>query len=67
MSIFYTGINPISKFKAVPIFLTINSAYASYAAASIHSLMQHTDPKRYYRVIILHDGLNYVTRLRSRS
>ncbi|MBQ3474109.1 glycosyltransferase family 8 protein [Candidatus Saccharibacteria bacterium] len=67
MSIFYTGINPISKFKAVPIFLTINSAYASYAAASIHSLMQHTDPKRYYRVIILHDGLNFVTRIRLRS
>ena len=67
MSIFYTGINPVSKFKAVPIFLTINSAYAPYAAASIHSLMQHTDPKRYYRVIILHDGLNLITRIKLRS
>ena len=67
MSIFYTGINPINKFKAVPIFLTINSAYAPYAAAAIHSLMQHTDPKRYYRVIILHDGLNLVNRIRLRS
>ena len=67
MSIFNTGINPINKFKAVPIFLTINSAYAPYAAASIHSLMQHTDPKRYYRVIILHDGLNLVNRIRLRS
>lgn len=67
MSIFYTGINPINKFKAVPIFLTINSAYAPYAAASIHSLMQHTDSKRYYRVIILHDGLNFINRIRLRS
>lgn len=67
MSIFYTGINPISKFKAVPVFLTINSAYAPYAAAAIHSLMQNTDPKRYYRVIILHDGLNLVNRLRLRG
>jgi lipopolysaccharide biosynthesis glycosyltransferase len=56
MSIFNTG-NPIKKHvKVVPVFLTINSAYAPYAAAAIHSLVQHTDPKRYYRVIILHDG-----------
>ena len=67
MSIFNTGINPINKFKAVPVFLTINSAYAPYAAASIHSLMQHADPERYYRVIILHDGLNLVNRIRLRS
>ena len=66
MSIFHTGINPINKFKAVPIFLTINSAYAPYAAASIHSLMERTDPKRYYRVIILHDGLNFINRIRLR-
>ncbi|MBR2725437.1 glycosyltransferase family 8 protein [Candidatus Saccharibacteria bacterium] len=66
MSIFYTGINPLNKFKAVPVFLTINSAYAPYAAAAINSLMQHTDPKRYYRVIILHDGLNLVNRWRLR-
>ncbi len=66
MSIFYTGINPLNKFKVVPIFLTINSAYAPYAAAAINSLMQHTDPKRYYRVIVLHDGLNLVNRIRLR-
>ena len=67
MSIFNTGINPISKFKAVPVFLTINSAYAPYAAASIHSLTEHCNPKRYYRVIILHDGLNWANRVRLRS
>ena len=68
MSIFDTGVNPIDKFtKVVPVFLTINSAYAPYAAAAIHSLTEHADPKRYYRVIILHDGLNLVNRIRLRS
>ena len=67
MSIFDTGLNPINKFKVVPVFLTINSAYASYAAAAIHSLTEHCDSKRYYRVIILHDGLNLVNRWRLRS
>lgn len=67
MSIFNTG-NPIKKHvKVVPVFLTINSAYAPYAAAAIHSLTQHCDPKRYYRVIILHDGLNLVNRWRLRN
>ena len=67
MSIFNTG-NPIKKhIKVVPVFLTINSAYAPYAAAAIHSLTKHCDPKRYYRVIILHDGLNLVNRWRLRN
>ena len=67
MSIFNTG-NPIKKHvKVVPVFLTINSAYAPYAAAAIHSLTEHCDPKRYYRVIILHDGLNLVNRWRLRN
>ena len=67
MSIFNTG-NPIRKhIKVVPVFLTINSAYAPYAAAAIHSLTKHCDPKRYYRVIILHDGLNLVNRWRLRN
>ncbi len=67
MSIFDTG-NPIKKHtKVVPVFLTINSAYAPYAAAAIHSLTQHVNPKRYYRVIILHDGLNLVNRWRLRN
>lgn len=67
MSIFNTG-NPIKKrVKVVPVFLTINSAYAPYAAAAIHSLTQHVNPERYYKVIILHDGLNLVNRWRLRS
>ena len=67
MSIFATG-NPLSKLtKVVPVFLTINSAYAPYAAAAIHSLTQHVNPERYYKVIILHDGLNLVNRWRLRN
>ena len=67
MSIFNTG-NPIRKhIKVVPIFLTINNAYAPYAAAAIHSLTQKCDKNRYYRVIILHDGLSFVSRIRLRS
>ncbi len=68
MSIFNTGISPLrKKTKVVPVFLTINNAYAPYAAAAIHSLMQHANKSRYYRVIILHDGLNWVNRVRLRS
>ena len=67
MSIFNTGLSPFKKSKVVPVFLTINNAYAPYAAAAIHSLTQHADPERYYRVIILHDGLNWVNRVRLRS
>ena len=68
MSIFDTGGNPIKKhMKVVPVFYTINNAYAPYAAASIHSLTQKCNKKRYYRVIILHDGLSWVNRIRLRS
>ncbi len=67
MSIFNTG-SPIRKhIKAVPVFLTINNAYAPYAAAAIHSLTKHANPDRYYRVIILHDGLSLINRIRLRS
>ncbi|MBO7657354.1 glycosyltransferase family 8 protein [Candidatus Saccharibacteria bacterium] len=67
MSIFNTGL-PIDKLtKVVPVFITINNGYAPYAAAAIHSLFQHSDKKRYYRVIILHDGLSFANRLRFRS
>lgn len=67
MSIFSTG-TPLGKYtKVVPVFVTINNDYAPYAAAAIHSLFQHANAKRYYRVIILHDGLNLANRLRFRS
>lgn len=67
MSIFDTG-SPINKYtKVVPVFLTINNAYAPYAAATIHSLTKRVSPDRYYKVIILHDGINLVNRWRLRS
>lgn len=67
MSIFATG-NPIDKYtKVVPVFLTINNAYAPYAAAAIHSLERASDKHRYYRVIILHDGLSLDNWVRLRS
>ena len=67
MSIFDTGLNPLKNNKVVPIFLTINSAYAPYAATAINSLVKHVDKNRYYRVIILHDGLNLANRTRLRN
>lgn len=67
MSIFATG-TPMDKYtKVVPIFITINNDYAPYAAAAMHSLEQNSDKRRYYRVIILHDGLSLPNRVRLRS
>ena len=67
MSIFATG-NPLDKLtKVVPVFLAINNAYAPYAAAAMHSLTQKCDKNRYYKVIILHDGLSLASRVRLRS
>ena len=68
MSIFSTGLKHLNKHhKVVPVFLTINSAYAPYAAAAIHSLTRYANKNRHYRVIILHDGLNWANRIRLRS
>ena len=67
MSIFNTGMNPFKKTKVVPIFYTITDDYAKYAAASIHSLMQHANPERHYRVIIMYDRLSLPNRWRLRN
>ncbi len=67
MSIFNTGMNPFKKTKVVPIFYTITDDYAKYVAASIHSLMQHANPKRHYRVIIMYDRLSLPNRWRLRN
>ena len=67
MSIFDTG-EPLKKItKVVPVFLTINNEYAPYAAATIRSLTQHANKKRFYRIIILHDGISLPNRIRLRS
>lgn len=59
MSIFSTGRNLIKKVKPIPIFLTVNNEYMPYAACAIASIKEHADPKRYYRIIILHDGMTF--------
>lgn len=67
MSIFATGL-PLDRLtKVVPVFMAINNAYAPYAAAAMHSLTQKCDKNRYYKVIILHDGLSWASRIRLRS
>ena len=67
MSIFATG-NPLDKYtKVVPVFFAINNDYASYAATAMHSLTRKCNKNRYYRVIILHDGLSLINRIRLRS
>lgn len=67
MSIFNTGRSLIKTTKVVPVFLTITDDYAKYAAAAINSLMKHSNPKRYYRVIIMYDKLSLANRWRLRN
>lgn len=67
MSIFNTGRSLFKKTKVVPVFITITDDYAKYASAAINSLMKHSDPKRYYRVIIMYDKLSLMNRWRLRN
>lgn len=67
MSIFLTGLPTDKLTRVVPVFLTVNNAYVPYAAAAIRSLMQHSDKKRYYRIIVLHDGMSLPNRVRLRG
>ena len=67
MSIFNTGRSLFKKSKVVPVFYTITDDYAKYAAASISSLMKHSNPKRYYRIIIMYDRLSLLNRWRLRN
>lgn len=67
MSIFATGL-PLNKLtKVVPVFITIDNAYAPYAAAAIHALEMRSNKQRYYRIVVLHDGLSLPNRVRLRS
>ena len=60
MSIFNTGKSLLNRnAKVVPIFITINNDFVPYAACAIASLTRHTNPKRRYRIIILHDGISF--------
>lgn len=67
MSIFYTGLPTDRLTHVVPVFLTVNNAYVPYAAAAIRSLTQHANKKRYYRIIVLHDGISLPNLVRLRG
>lgn len=67
MSIFNTGKSLLKRNKVIPVFITISNDYAPYAACTIASLIQHSDPKKHYRVIILHDGMNFHNYLKIRN
>ena len=67
MSIFNTGKSLIKKTKPIPIFFTINDEFAPYAACSIASIIAHANSARYYRIIILHDGLRFHNYLKLRN
>lgn len=67
MSIFNTGKSLLNKSKVIPIFYTISDDYAPYVACSIASLIAHADRKKYYRIVILHDGLKFHNYVRLRN
>lgn len=42
----------------VPIFFSIDNAYAPYLAAALNSAIDHADPNRQYKAIVLHQELS---------
>lgn len=42
----------------IPMFFSINDAYAPYLATALRSAICHADPDRHYKAIILHDDLH---------
>lgn len=67
MSIFNTGKSLLNKSKVIPIFYAISDDYSPYVACSIASLIAHANPKKYYRIVILHDGLKFHNYVRLRN
>jgi len=59
MSIFRTGKRIFKQVKVVPIFLTVNNDFVPYAACTIASITKNANPKRYYRIVVLHDGITF--------
>lgn len=67
MSIFNTGKSLLNKSKVIPIFYAISDDYSPYVACSIASIIAHANPKKYYRIVILHDGLKFHNYVRLRN
>lgn len=44
--------------REIPIFFTIDDGYAPFLAVALNSAIKNADPKRQYRAIVLHQGLN---------
>ena len=45
------------KNSTIPVFFTIDNAFAPYLSVALISAVKNADPKRSYRAIILHDDL----------
>ncbi|MBQ3057754.1 MAG: glycosyltransferase family 8 protein [Clostridia bacterium] len=44
--------------KEIPLFFTIDDGYAPFLAVALNSAIKNASPKRQYRAIVLHQGLN---------
>ncbi len=44
--------------QPIPIFFTIDDAYAPFLGVALNSAICHADPNKSYRAIVLHQGLN---------
>ena len=44
--------------REIPIFFTIDDAYAPFLAVALRSAIAHASPDRHYRAIILHQDLS---------
>ncbi|UQS81522.1 glycosyltransferase family 8 protein [Bombilactobacillus folatiphilus] len=48
----------------VPIFFSVDDHYSPYLAVAINSLIQNSDPKRHYHIIVLCDDLSHDNQLK---
>ncbi|MGI6032132.1 MAG: glycosyltransferase family 8 protein [Coriobacteriales bacterium] len=48
----------------IPIFFTVDEAYAPLAAVAIESIAENASPDREYRVFVMHEGMKGLTRER---
>lgn len=55
------------KKPVIPVFFTIDEAYAPYLAVAANSLIRNASPRYDYRLIVLHQGLSQETMARLRQ
>lgn len=46
------------KHREIPIFFTIDDAYAPFLAVALNSAIKNSSEERFYRAFVLHQGLN---------